>query len=339
MNTREFDFELPLELIAQEPAEPRSSSRLMVLDRSASTIEHTYFYHLPDYLKKGDLIVFNDTRVLPARVEVALENSSRGEILLIRNIKDNIWECLVKPGRKFREGRKIMIQEGGVEATVIGCSAQGLRLIDFRYEGNIIHILKKYGRIPLPPYIKKELKDFERYQTVFAKKEGSSAAPTAGLHFTSELIERINARGVDLVFVTLHIGPGTFKPISTERIENHKMHPEDFEISREAADKINKALQEGRRIIAVGTTVVRALESAFKGGKVERGENETDLYIVPGYEFKVVKAMITNFHLPRSTLLVLVSTFASRELILKAYNEAVKRQYRFFSFGDAMFIV
>lgn len=339
MDIKEFDFTLPSELIAQEPVEPRDRARLMVVDRKSSTIKHSQFNCLPDYLKKGDLLVFNDTKVFPARIEGKLETGSRVEILLVKNVEGNVWECLTKPAKKFKPGKVIFIENAGIEAQVVGYRGPGLRLLDFKCEGDLISILRKVGKVPLPPYIKKEFKNPERYQTVYAKKEGSTAAPTAGLHFTPGLLERIREKGIETVFVTLHIGPGTFKPISTERIENHKIHSEVYEVSREAAEKINNAISEGRRVIAVGTTVVRTLESAFQGGKIAPGSSETDLYIVPGYKFKVVDAMITNFHLPKSTLLVLVSAFARRELIMKAYQEAINKRYRFFSFGDAMLIL
>lgn len=339
MRTKLFDYELPPGRIAQEPAEPRDSSRLMYLNRNTGEIKHYFFYQIDRLLTENDVLVFNDTRVFPARIEARFVTGGRAELLLLRKVSETDWICLVKPARKFTQGRKLLIGDK-ITGCTVGYAGGGLRRISFEVDKgeNIEALLRRAGRVPLPPYIKKEIHNGERYQTVYAREEKSAAAPTAGLHFTHELMERLKQKGVEFVFITLHIGLATFNPIKTETIEEHQMHTEEYEISPYEARQINQARERGKRIVAVGTTVVRALESAFSEGKIIPGRKETSLYIRPGYQFKVVDAMITNFHLPRSTLLVLVSAFAGYENIMKAYKIAVSEGYRFFSFGDAMFI-
>lgn len=339
MKIRLLDFELPEELIAQEPVEPRDSSRLMIVDRSTNNISHARFRELCHFLRKDDLLVFNNTRVIPAKIEGVLDTGGKVEILLLKEKDFNLWECLVRPARKFTYGRKLFLGEGSIRVTVEGYIGKGLRTLRFETDKNLKEKIREVGRIPLPPYIKKELKSPERYQTIYSKVEGSSAAPTAGLHFTDRLMEEIRTSGIETAFITLHVGIDTFKPIEGLDCDKHKMHSEEYEITKNSARKINNSLEKGKRIVAVGTTVVRALESSFVDGKVIAGKASTQLFIKPGFKFNVVGAMITNFHLPKTTLILLVSTFAGEELIFKAYKTAVKEKYRFYSFGDAMLIL
>ncbi len=339
MKTTEFDYYLPPELIAQTPVEPRDSSRLMVVHRATGAIEHRIFREIVDYIRPGDILVANQSRVLPARLfGRKIPTGGQVEILLLSRKGERLWEALVK-GKKVKEGVKIQAGEGeeAVIGVVVGVTEAGSRLIEF--ERPIEPILPKIGVIPLPPYIRSQLADPERYQTIFAREEGSVAAPTAGLHFTPELMRRIEEKGARFLFVTLHIGLDTFKPIKEESIEEHKMHSEYCELSEDVAEEINRAKSEGRRIIAIGTTSVRVLETAASESGVRPFRGYTDLFIYPGYRFKVVDALITNFHLPRSTLIVLVSAFAGKDLIMRAYQEAVRLRYRFYSFGDAMLIL
>jgi len=342
MKLEDFDYDLPKELIAQNPVEPRDSSRLMVVNRSKKTVVHSRFNQLIEFLKPGDVLVLNKTKVLPARIIGQKEQTNaRIEILLLRRISQDVWEILVKPARRLKIGQKVIFGEGLLVGELVSALENGNRIMQFYYEGLFEQVLDRLGEMPLPPYITSELKDKDRYQTVYAQEIGSAAAPTAGLHFTEELLDKINKHGVDVLSVVLHVGLGTFRPVKTENIENHQMHSEYFFIDQETADKINRAKKEGRRIIAVGTTVVRTLESVANLSS----ENEitpmggwTDIFIYPGYKFKIIDALITNFHFPRSTLIMLVSAFAGRELIFKAYDIAIKEGYRFFSFGDAMLI-
>ncbi len=337
-----FDYHLPKELIAKYPKEPRDSSRLLVLNRKTGEIEHKVFYQISDYLKEGDLLVLNDTKVIPARLFGELQSGAKVEVLLIRQVEPLTWEVMARPARKLKPGKRVFF-DGELSAEVVKYLGEGRRLLRFKVEGRNTFMEKVYqlGHIPLPPYVEREdtEEDRERYQTVFAVKEGSVAAPTAGLHFTKELLSKLKEKGVIIKNITLHVGPGTFKPVKTEEVEEHQMDYETYQIPSETALEVNRAKEEGRRVIAVGTTVVRTLESAAdEEGKVKAGEGITNLFIYPGYKFKVVDALITNFHLPRSTLLMLVSAFAGRERVLNAYKEAVKLGYRFYSFGDAMFI-
>ena len=340
MDLKEFDYYLPEELIAQDPLENRASSRLMVLDRQTGQIEHKIFYDIIDYLNPGDCLVINDTKVIPARLYGTREVTGAAiEILLLKRNAGDIWECLVRPGKKARVGTKIDFGEGTLKGEIIDVVDDGNRLIKFYYEGIFEEILDKLGQMPLPPYITHELKDKNRYQTVYAKHEGSAAAPTAGLHFTKELLEQIKAKGVEIASVTLHVGLGTFRPVKVQNVLEHHMHSEYFCIEQSEADKINKARKEGHRVISVGTTSCRTLESAAdENGYIPAKSGDTDIFIYPGYKFKAIDCLITNFHLPESTLLMLVSALAGRDNIMHAYEEAVKDKYRFFSFGDAMFI-
>jgi len=343
MKVSDFDYKLPKELIAKFPVEPRDSARLMVLYRDSGKIEHRIFRDIAEYLKEGDVLVLNDTKVIPARLFGRLETGGKVELLLIRQPLPNVWEVMAKPARKLKEGKRIIFDEE-LEGIVKGYAGEGKRLVEFNVKGNkdFMEKLEEVGHIPLPPYIEREERpeDKEKYQTVFAQKPGAVAAPTAGLHFTKELLEKLKSKGVIIKTVTLHVGPGTFKPVKVEKVEEHKMDYETYNVPEETAYEINKAKEEGRRVVAVGTTVVRTLESAAdEKGKVKAGEDSTNLFIYPGYKFKVIDALITNFHLPRSTLIMLVSAFAGRERILNAYREAVKEGYRFYSYGDAMFIV
>lgn len=335
MKTSDFYYDLPEELIAQTPAEPRDSSRLLVYDRSTGKVEHRIFSDLGDYLKKGDLLVVNTTKVYPARLFAYTEHGGKVEILLLKRINLTDWECLVKPGKKCREGTVLTINEElAVES--VSKTEDGGRIVSFRFDGVFEDILSRVGEMPLPPYIHEKLKDKDRYQTVYCKQEGSAAAPTAGLHFTLRLIDELKEKGVEFAEVNLHVGLGTFRPVKVENAEEHKMHVEYCEISEENAEKINRAKEEGRRVIAVGTTSVRTLESfASADGKVKAGSMNTDIFIYPPYVFKCVDAMITNFHLPESTLVMLVGAFVGKDKILELYNLAVKERYRFFSFGDA----
>ena len=339
MQVSEFNYELPEELIAQHPVDKRDESRLMVLDRKNKTIEHKVFKDIIDYLKPGDCLVRNNTKVIPARLYGKKDTGANVEFLLLKNMGDDIWETIVRPGNKLHSGAKVIFGEGILTAEVLDTMQGGTRKVKFHYEGIFNEILDKIGLMPLPPYIHEKLKQKDRYQTVYAKYDGSAAAPTAGLHFTPELLDEIQKRGVEIANVTLHVGIGTFRPVKEEIVEEHKMHTEHFYIKKEDADKINKAKQNGGRIIAVGTTSCRVLESvADENGIVKECEGDTSIFIYPGYKFKILDALITNFHLPQSTLLMLVSALAGKDYIMKAYEEAVKEKYRFFSFGDAMFI-
>ena len=340
MNVKDFDYELPEELIAQDPLEDRSSSRLMILDRETGEIRHTVFKSIIDELQAGDCLVINNTKVIPARLfGIKEETGASIEVLLLKRKEDNIWETLVRPGKKAKPGTVLSFGDGLLKGTVVEVVEEGNRLIQFSYEGIFEEILDRLGQMPLPPYITHPLKDKNRYQTVYAKYDGSAAAPTAGLHFTRELLEQIQAKGVEIASVTLHVGLGTFRPVKVENVQEHHMHSEFFRIEEKEAEKINRAKREGRRVISVGTTSCRTLESAAdEQGFVAAKSGWTDIFIYPGYRFKCIDALITNFHLPQSTLLMLVSALAGREHVLAAYEEAVKERYRFFSFGDAMFI-
>ena len=338
MRTEDFDYELPEELIAQTPVEPRDASRLLVYKRGEEKIQHLHFYDLSDMLKAGDLLVRNNTRVLPARIFCFTKNGGKVEILLLKRLNLTDWEVLVKPGKKARPGVQLVVN-GELSLTVLATGEEGSRIVRFIFDGVFEDILSKVGETPLPPYIHEKLKDKERYQTVYSKIEGSAAAPTAGLHFTPELFEKLQKKGVEVADVLLHVGLGTFRPVKEEDIADHKMHTEYYKIDEETAEKINRAKREGRRVIAVGTTSVRTLESAAdENGFVKAGEGNTDIFIYPGVKIKCVDALITNFHLPKSTLIMLVSAFCGREQTLEIYKTAVKERYRFFSFGDAMFI-
>jgi len=340
MLVSDFNYDLPKELIAQDPLEDRSSSRLMVLDRNTGKTEDKIFKNITEYLNPGDCLVLNDTKVIPARLMGVRENTGgHVEILLLKRKENDIWECIVKPGKKAREGAVIEFGEGLLKGEIVKVLEDGNREIKFSYEGIFEEVLDKLGEMPLPPYITHKLKDKNRYQTVYAVNEGSAAAPTAGLHFTDELLNEIKKMGVEIVKVTLHVGLGTFRPVKVDDINDHHMHSEFINVSKEAADKINEIKDKGGRIISVGTTSCRTLESAVNDEeRVIPVSKETDIFIYPGYEFKVVDALITNFHLPESTLLMLVSAMAGRDNIMKAYKSAVDKRYRFFSFGDAMFI-
>ena len=340
VRTDDFDYELPEELIAQEPIEKRDESRLMVLDKETGEITHSVFHDITDYLQEGDVLVLNDTKVLPARIIGEKEDTKAViELLLLKNIENNNWECLVKPAKRVHLGTIISFGDGLLKAECIKVSEEGIREFKFIYEGIFYEVLDKLGTMPLPPYITHKLQDKSRYQTVYAKYEGSAAAPTAGLHFTPELLQQIEQKGVSIAYVTLHVGLGTFRPVKEDNVLNHHMHSEYYEISQEAADLINQAKEQGGRVICVGTTSTRTIESAAdEQGKLHACSGNTEIFIYPGYRFKVLDALITNFHLPESTLVMLVSALAGREQVLHAYAEAVKERYRFFSFGDAMFI-
>ena len=340
MKTSDFYYDLPQELIAQTPLDKRDTSRLMTLDRASGAVEHHHFYELPDFLNPGDCLILNNSRVLPARLlGQRLPGGGACEVLLLIDRGDKTWECLVRPGRKMRTGAKLSFGEGELTAQVVEELPDGNRLVRFAYEGIFLEVLERLGKMPLPPYIKEELQDQERYQTVYSKVLGSAAAPTAGLHFTPELLEKIAARGVGIGYVTLHVGLGTFRPVKEEEITEHEMHSEFCTIPQETADLINRTKANGGRCICVGTTSCRTLESwAAEDGHMEAKAGWTKNYIYPGYKFKVMDGLVTNFHLPESTLIMLVSAFAGREHILAAYQEAVKERYRFFSFGDAMFL-
>ena len=340
MNVTDFNFELPPELIAQDPLEDRAASRLLVLDKKTGEMEHRHFRDILQYLKKGDCLVINDTKVIPARLMGHKIGTDAGiEVLLLKRKSDNVWETLVKPGKKMKVGAEVSFGDGLLKGKVIDVVAEGNRLIQFHYEGIFEEILDQLGQMPLPPYITHQLKDKNRYQTVYAKYEGSAAAPTAGLHFTEELLEQIQAKGVKIARVTLHVGLGTFRPVKVEDVTEHHMHTEFYHVSEEAADIINETKKQGGRVICVGTTSCRTIESAADDqGIVHATEGDTDIFIYPGYQFKVLDCLITNFHLPESTLLMLVSALAGKENIMAAYREAVEMRYRFFSFGDAMFI-
>lgn len=340
MDLKDFNYDLPEELIAQDPLEDRSSSRLMVLHKDTGRIEHKIFRDIIDYLNPGDCLVINDTKVIPARLMGIKEDTGAAiEVLLLKRNADDVWECLVKPGKKARTGARIVFGEGLLVGEIVDVIEDGNRMIKFHYEGIFEEILDKLGQMPLPPYITHKLQDKNRYQTVYARNEGSAAAPTAGLHFTKELLEKIKEKGVNVVSITLHVGLGTFRPVKVDKIEEHHMHMETFNISKEAADTINRARAAGGRVIAVGTTSCRTLESAAADdGTIPARSGDTDIFIYPGYKFKAIDCLITNFHLPESTLIMLVSALAGRDNIMNAYETAVKERYRFFSFGDAMFI-
>lgn len=340
MKTSDFDFHLPDELIAQTPLERRDASRLLVLDKDTGATEHMHFYDLPKLLNPGDCLVLNDSRVLPARLLGRREPTGGAvEVLLLIDRGDKVWECLVRPGRKVKPGAKLSFGDGLLTADVLESTEGGNRLIRFHYEGIFLELLERLGKMPLPPYIKEELQDPERYQTVYSREVGSAAAPTAGLHFTRELLERVEAMGVRVCYVTLHVGLGTFRPVKEEEITDHEMHAEYCMISAQTAETINRTKREGGRVICVGTTSCRTIESWAAGdGTMRESAGWTSIFIYPGYRFKVLDCLITNFHLPQSTLVMLVSALAGREHILSAYGEAVRERYRFFSFGDAMFI-
>lgn len=340
LKTKDFDYQLPQELIAQTPAEPRDASRLMLLDKSTGEISHRHFRDIVDFLSPKDCLILNDSRVLPARIYGVKEGTgARLEFLLLENKGNDVWETLAKPGKRAKPGDCFTFGGGLMRCQVLEVRDDGNRLVHFQYEGSFFSILDKIGQMPLPPYIKEKLENQERYQTVYSKEIGSAAAPTAGLHFTPELLDKIREKGVKLGFVTLHVGLGTFRPVNAERISDHKMHAEHYDMPQETADLINQTKENGGRVIAVGTTSCRTIESvAQKEGCFKKSEGWTDIFIYPGYEFKGIDALITNFHLPQSTLIMLVSALAGRETILRAYETAVGEKYRFFSFGDAMFI-
>lgn len=340
MDVKDFYYDLPEELIAQDPLEDRSSSRLLVLNKNTGELEHKVFKDILEYLNPGDCLVINDTKVIPARLMGVKEDTGAAiEVLLLKRGADDIWECLVKPGRKARPGAVIVFGDGLLKGRIVDVVDDGNRLIQFEYDGIFEEILDKLGQMPLPPYITHVLKDKNRYQTVYAKNEGSAAAPTAGLHFTNDLLKSIEEKGIHIARVTLHVGLGTFRPVKVDRIEEHHMHTEFYCIDDSEAEKINNARRNGGRIIAVGTTSCRTLESAAtEDGYIPASSGDTDIFIYPGYRFKAVDCLITNFHLPESTLVMLVSALAGKDIIMNAYNEAVENRYRFFSFGDAMFI-
>lgn len=340
MELKEFYYDLPEELIAQVPIKKRDESRLMVLDRKKQTIEHKVFKDVLDYLQPGDCLVRNNTKVIPARIYGKKETGANVEFLLLNNIEGDIWESIVRPGNKLHVGTKVTFGDGKLNAEILEVMEGGTRKVKFTYNGIFNEILDEIGMMPLPPYIHEELKEKDRYQTVYAKYQGSAAAPTAGLHFTEELLEKIKEKGVEIANVTLHVGIGTFRPVKVEKIEEHHMHSEHYYIKQEDVDKINNARKNGGRIISVGTTSCRVLESiSNENGFVKETEGDTSIFIYPGYKFKCIDGLITNFHLPESTLLMLVSALAGKDYIMKAYNEAVKEKYRFFSFGDAMLIL
>ena len=339
MKTSDFDFQLPEELIAQTPLERRDASRLLTLDKTTGAVGHHHFYDLPQFLRPGDCLVLNDSRVLPARLIGHRPTGGVCEVLLLVDRGDNLWECLVRPGRKLKPGAQVIFGDGQLTATVEAELDDGKRAVRFHYCGIFLEILEQLGKMPLPPYIKAELEDQERYQTVYSKVVGSAAAPTAGLHFTPELLEQVREMGVKVCYVTLHVGLGTFRPVKAEEITDHEMHSEFCKISQETADIINETKRNGGRVICVGTTSCRTVESfAAEDGTMSERSGWTSIFIYPGYKFKVLDALITNFHLPQSTLIMLVSALAGREHVLAAYEEAVREKYRFFSFGDAMFI-
>lgn len=339
MKTRDFWYDLPEELIAQTPLQQRDSSRLLVLDKMSGQVTHRHFYDIIEYLKPGDCIVMNDSRVLPARLLGHRPTGGAVELLLLRDLGDKKWECLAKPGRKLQEGQEVVFGNGELTATVTEVREDGNRIVTFHYDGIFLEVLERLGKMPLPPYIKEELQDQERYQTVYSKEVGSAAAPTAGLHFTNDLLEKIRSNGIETAFITLHVGLGTFRPVKAETIDEHHMHSELCMMSAETAKILNETKARGGRVICVGTTSCRTLESLVNAdGTFSEKSRWTDIFIYPGYTFKAMDALITNFHLPESTLVMLVSAFAGRENILSAYDTAVSEKYRFFSFGDAMLI-
>mgnify|MGYP002618913161 FL=1 len=340
MKTKDFWYDLPEELIAQTPLEKRDGSRLMVLDRTTGAVTHKHFYDLIDYLRPGDCLVMNDSRVLPARLMGHRPTGGAVEVLLLKDLGGKRWECLCRPGKKMQVGQTVSFGDGSLTATVAEVREDGNRVVEFRYEGIFLEILERLGKMPLPPYIKEELQDQERYQTVYSRESGSAAAPTAGLHFTKELLQRIREKGVNEAFVTLHVGLGTFRPVKAEEVTEHHMHSEFCMMSQETADLLNETKKNGGRIICVGTTSCRTLESLVnEDGTFSEKNAWTEIFIYPGYQFKAMDGLVTNFHLPESTLVMLVSAFAGREHILNAYNIAVRERYRFFSFGDAMLIL
>ncbi len=340
MKVKDFYFDLPEELIAQHPLEKRDESKLMVLDKNTGAIEHKAFKNIIEYLNEGDCLVLNDTRVMPARLYGSKEDSGgKMEFLLLRRLEKDIWETLVKPGKRAKVGSKFVFGNGELKAEIVEVLENGNRKVKFYYEGIFEEVLDRLGEMPLPPYITEKLEDKERYQTVYSREVGSAAAPTAGLHFTEELLQKIKAKGIDIAFVTLHVGLGTFRPVKAENVEEHEMHAEYYYLNKENAEIINIAKERGKRVIAVGTTSNRTLESiADESGRVREASGYTSIFIYPGYKFKIVNALITNFHLPESTLIMLISAFSNRDIIMNAYNTAVENKYRFFSFGDAMFI-
>jgi S-adenosylmethionine:tRNA ribosyltransferase-isomerase len=339
MKVSDFNYELPEKLIAQHPYDKRDEARLMVLDRKNQIIEHKIFKDVLDYLNPGDCLVINNTKVLPARLYGTKDTGAKVEFLLLKRIEKDFWEVMVRPGNKLKPGTKVTFGDGILKAEILDVLDGGNRKVKFEYEGIFNEILDKIGLMPLPPYIKERLKENDKYQTVYAKYDGSAAAPTAGLHFTKELLEQIKEKGVEIANVTLHVGIGTFRPVKVENVEEHNMHSEHYYIKKEDAEKINKAKQNGKKIIAVGTTSCRVLESvADENGLVKETEGDTSIFIYPGYKFKCIDNLITNFHLPESTLIMLVSSLAGKDFIMKAYNEAVQKEYLFFSFGDAMLI-
>ncbi|HDU7237298.1 TPA: tRNA preQ1(34) S-adenosylmethionine ribosyltransferase-isomerase QueA [Listeria monocytogenes] len=341
MKVEDFDFDLPEELIAQTPLLDRTSSRLMVLDKESGDIKDQHFTDIISYLNEGDALVLNDTRVLPARLHgIKDETGAHIEVLLLKQKEGNAWETLVKPAKRIRKGATITFGDGALKATCLEELEHGGRILEFSYEGIFYEVLEQLGEMPLPPYIKEQLADQDRYQTVYAKENGSAAAPTAGLHFTEDLLEQISAKGVEIIFVTLHVGLGTFRPVDVEDTTNHKMHSEFYRLTEESAERINKIKAQGGKVVAVGTTSIRTLETIASrhDGKLVAESGSTEIFISPGYTFQAVDALITNFHLPKSTLIMLVSALSDRTKILAAYNHAVEEQYRFFSFGDAMFI-
>ncbi len=339
MLVKDFDFYLPQEQIAQDPLEDRSSSKLLLLDKESGETKHEVFKNITKYLKSGDCLVLNNTKVIPARLYGEKEGTgAQIEVLLLKRKEHDIWECLVKPGKKMKVGAKVDFGNGLLKGEVVDIVEEGNRLIRFSYEGIFEEILDKLGQMPLPPYITHKLKDKNRYQTVYAKYDGSAAAPTAGLHFTKELLDEVRKMGVEIAEVTLHVGLGTFRPVKAEEVTDHHMHSEFYRIEQDAADTINRTKERGGRVICVGTTSCRTIESAAENGRLRAKSGWTEIFIYPGYEFKILDCLITNFHLPQSTLLMLVSALAGREHVLSAYEEAVNEKYRFFSFGDAMFI-
>ena len=338
MKLSDFMYDLPEERIAQTPVEPRDHSRLMVLDRETNAIEHRHFYDIIDYLNPGDALVINETRVIPARLYGERPSGGACEVLLLKQVGPKKWETLVRPGKKLKPGAEVIFGGGRMKCTVLETTEVGGRIVEFECEGTFEAALDELGEMPLPPYIHEHLENRDRYQTVYARQEGSAAAPTAGLHFTPELLERIRTKGIEIIPVLLHVGLGTFRPVKVDNVDEHEMHTEYFEVSEDAATRVNAVRERGGRIIAVGTTSVRTLESAARDGKLMPLKGDTNIFIRPGYKWQLVDALITNFHLPGSTLLMLVSALYDREHILNAYEEDVREQYRFFSFGDAMFI-
>lgn len=340
MNLKDFWYPLPKELIAQHPLERRDQSRLLVLDREKQTMTHRIFRDIQEYLQKGDCLVINNTRVIPARLLGQKEGTGgKIEFVLLKRLEDDVWEVILKPGRRAKPGSRFVFGDGRLRAEILRIADEGNRIVRFSYDGVFEEVLDQVGIMPLPPYITENLDDKERYQTVYSKVDGSAAAPTAGLHFTQELLDRLKEKGVNVVEVTLHVGLGTFRPVKVENIADHHMHKEFYSVSEQAAEAINRARENHQRVIAVGTTSVRVLETvADEEGMIRPGQGETDIFIYPGYKFKAVDALITNFHLPESTLMMLVCAFAGRDFIMQAYQEAIEQKYRFFSFGDAMFI-